>query len=446
MRSTEDANNSPTSSRRYEFVVIGGGPAGSTVATILAEKGHSVLVLEAAKFPRFAVGELIAATSFWHVWNRLGITQEALDQHFVRKYGGIFQSPNGMKFEFDQNVYPDDASCHPFVYNLERAKYDLMLMNGARKKGAEIVEQAFVEEVRQDSTNRVNGLRYRCNDEVREVSCDFVIDASGRANVLARQLGLRLEMSEMKSFSVFAHYEGGTRMLGRDEGNLRVMFDDNIWAWWAPLKAPKSTVGLVANRDVFWDEYVAGPEQFFEKHIQRFSYCMERLDGAKRITSFQPVSQAGVGSTAAIGYHYETKELVGEGWALVGDAGGFVDPIFAAGLFAAQSSAIWLADELHEASREGDLSKTRMTRYQQKFSDEFGPLLKHVKLFAMDYFDPRFVDFFVSTGLSRPQIGRLYIDTFIANDKQAIEKYASLMKRFLAGLKSESKHPMKRAA
>ena len=441
----EHGKQSPTAAQECDFVVIGGGPAGATAAALLAEHGHRVLVLEAARFPRFAVGELIAATSFWRVWNRLGISEADLDARFIRKYGGIFQSPCGQEFEFNQNVHPDDPTCRPFVYNLERASYDLMLLDHARAKGAEVAEEALVEDLLQDEAGRVVGVRYEHEGSTHEIRCKLVVDASGRANVVARKLGLRLELTEMKSFAVFAHYEGALRVTGREEGNLRVMFAEDMWMWWAPLRSPKHTVGLVVNKDVYWDEYAADPEAFFDKYVQQFPYCAQRLRGAERITGFRPVAQGG--NTSAVGYHYEAKELVGEGWALVGDAGGFVDPIFAAGLFAAQSSATWLADELHAASSEGDLSKARLLRYEHRFRDEFAPLLTHVRKFATDYFNPRFVDFFVATGVRHPHIGRLYVDTFIANDRRAIEKYARLMTRFLSGLQaSESAAAAQREA
>ena len=419
---------------QYDFVVIGGGPSGSTVATILAEHGHSVLVLEAARFPRFAVGELIAATSFWRVWNRLGITEEQLDAQFLRKYGGIFEAPSGQQFEFNQDVHPEDPTCRPYVYNLERAKYDVLLLDNARQRGASVLEEAFVDEVLQDERGRAIGVRYRHADKVHEAHCNVVIDGSGRANVLARKLDLRMELSEMKSFSAFAHFEGGLRVPGREEGHLRIIFQKNMWLWWAPLQRPKTSIGLVANKDIYWDEYSAGPEAFFEKYLATFDFCTPRLAGAKRITGFRPVTSGGTGATAAVGYHYAAKELVGEGWALVGDAGGFVDPVFAAGLFAAQSSAIWLADELHAASQEGDFSCDRLKRYEQRFRDEFDPLLFHVKNFATEYFNPKWVDFFVSMGLRQPKIGQLYIDTFIANSKPSIEKYAKLMNRLTVSM------------
>jgi flavin-dependent dehydrogenase len=413
----------------YDFVIIGGGPAGATAATLLADAQYAVLVLEGTKFPRFAVGEIIAPTGLWRVWHRLGLAQETLDELFIRKWAGAWQAPDGTLFTFDQDVHPDDPRCRPFVYTLERATYDLLLLENARAHGAEALEEAWVEEVIRNDAGRVVGVRFKHAGRVHEVRCPLVIDASGRSNVLAKQLGLRLEVVELKSFSVFAHYQRAHRAEGRAEGDVRLIFSENMWFWWAPLKAPKASIGIVAHRDKYWHEYIeVGAEQFYEKYVRQCPFIWERLRHARRITGFRPVHR-GSGSSTLEGYHYQTTDLVGDGWVLVGDAGGFVDPIFSAGLFVAQTSAMWLADEIIAAMEEGNLSQERLARYQARYDRELGRVMRHIQTYATYYFDPKFVNFYLGLGNRSPRIRRLYIGTFVAYDTTAIDEYTRLIDR-----------------
>lgn len=423
-----------TGHREYDFAVIGGGPAGATVSTILAKGGHSVLVLEAERFPRFAVGEIVAPTALWRVWHRLGISQETLDENFIRKFNGAWQAPDGTVFCFEQDVHPDDARCRAFVYTFERAKYDELLLNHARESGVTALEQARVEDLVIED-GRVVGVRFSHNGESHEVRCRLLIDASGRANVLGRLLKLRMDLLYLKSFALFAHYEGVQRNEGNAEGDVRLVFDKDMWFWWAPLRAPKASIGVVANREVFYDEYLPDPEAFYERYVRTCPFIWDRIRDAKRITGFR------TGKAATFSdYHYFCREMVGDGWAMVGDAFGFVDPIFSAGLYVAQASAVWLADTILEGAAAGDLSKQRLMAYEKRYDEDFRKVMGHIQAYATDYFRPEFVNFFLGIASRHPKIRKLYIDTFVAYDKDAITEYSSLIERYFDRLRSRP-HP-----
>ena len=413
----------------YDVVVIGGGPGGSTAAAILAEGGRSVLVLEAAKFPRFAVGEIVAPTGLWRVWHRLGITQETLDSLFIRKWAGGWQAPDGTVFRFDQDVHPDDQRCRAFVYTFERAVYDDFLLNHARSKGAEAREEAFVEEILQDDAGRVTGVRFRDASGVHDVTSTVVIDASGRQNLLGRKLGIRMDLVELKSFSVFAHYEGARRNEGQEEGDVRIVFGQDMWFWWAPLKAPKASVGIVSHREKFYAEYLElGPEAFYDKYLPTCPFIWDRVKDAKRISHFRPIPK-GTGQSSLIDYHYVCTKMHGDGWVLVGDAAGFVDPIFSAGMHVSQTSAMWLAEELL-ASWEAGEQQAAFARYKERYDSEIATVMRHIQRYAADYFDPKFVNFYLNLGSRIPRIRKLYIDTFVAYDKRAVTEYTSLVDRY----------------
>ncbi|MFG0329738.1 MAG: NAD(P)/FAD-dependent oxidoreductase [Phycisphaerales bacterium] len=413
----------------YDFVVIGGGPAGASFATIAAEHGRSVLVLEYAKFPRFVVGEIIAPTAIWRNWARLGLTREMLDDMFIQKWGGQFVASSGARFNFEQDVFPDEEACQAFVYTLDRAVYDEFLLNWAREKGATALEEARVDDVLYDENGRMNGVRFTRHGETHEVNCHLVVDASGRANYLGRKLGLRQEMSRLKSFATFAHWEGAKRESGIDEGNFYIYFDENRWIWWAPLKGNRVSVGLVSSRDEHWDEYVElGADKFYEKYVLMRPEVADALENAKRVTSLKPAPRKNAEGPEYEGYHYYATEQVGDGWVLLGDASGFVDPIFSAGLNIVQSCGIKLADLCHEGLEKGDLSKEYLMQYEKWYVEEFKGILSHIHTFAELYFNRKFIDLFLKLGNTKERFRRLYIDVFIAWDKDAIVEYGEMLR------------------
>ncbi|MFG0329021.1 MAG: NAD(P)/FAD-dependent oxidoreductase [Phycisphaerales bacterium] len=415
----------------YDFVVIGGGPAGATFSTVVAkEGGHSVLVLEGSKFPRFTVGEIIAPTAIWRVWNRLGLTKETLDDLFIRKWNGGWIAPSRECFSFDQDVFPGDHRCEAYVYSFERSIYDDFLLNYARDNGVTALEEAWVEDVLFDENGRMNGVRFTRHGVSHEVKCKMVVDASGRVNYLGKKLGLRQEIAKLKSFAVFAHWEGAQREEGKAEGDVRIIYGKDMWCWWAPLKGDRTSVGVVANRDIFWDEYCEiGSEAFYDKYVVKNWFVGERLENAKRVTNFKPAPKPGSEGADYAGYHYYSAELVGDGWAMVGDAGGFIDPIFSAGLHISQTAGEKLADVCLAGMKDGDLSKERLQRdYEEWYIREFKEVLSHIQAFAELYFDERFVNLFVRLGNARERIRRMYIDTFIAFDKDAIIEYSKFLK------------------
>lgn len=412
----------------YDFVVIGGGPAGATFAAIASAEGKSVLVLEGAKFPRFAVGEIVAPTALWRAWHRLGVTQEMLDPLFIQKWGASWQSANGTVFNFDQDVHPEDDRCRPFVYTFDRAVYDEFLLDHARAAGAVGLEEAWVEDLLWDG-DRVAGVRFQRHGATHEVRCKLLVDASGRANFLPRKLGLRLESKVLDSFSCFAHYEGVVRDEGTDEGNVRLCFtEDDLWFWWAPLKAPKASIGIVADRETHWEEYAADPEAFFEKWVRTNPFVWDRIKDAERVTGFRPVEK-GTGGPTLTHFAARPSEMVGDGWALVGDAAGFIDPIFSAGLYVVHMSAMWLAEEAIAALDAGEVTPESLSAYPQRYQDEFGDILFHIQGTASLYFEPKYIDWYLGWGNKNPKIRDLYIQTFIAYDKKAIDRFSRLFSR-----------------
>ncbi len=429
----------------YDFIVIGGGPAGTVFSTLVAQEGHKVLVLEGSKFPRFAVGEIIAPTALWRVWHRMGITKKMLDSRFIKKWGAGWITPNGVQFDFHQDVFPEDPVCHAHVYQLDRSVYDNFLLNYARKNDVVALEEARVEELLYDDKGRMNGVTFKRHGKEFNVNCKLVIDASGRANFIPRKLGLRMELDELHSFSCFAHWKGCERDKGKHAGDVRLLFtENNLWYWWAPLKSPKASIGIVADKNVHWEEYSKDPEAFYDKWVSNHPYLQKRIKDAERITDFSAIknklNKNGGSAAVLTNFHARSSQAVGNGWALVGDSLGFVDPVFSAGLHVVHSAGLLLADAAIKGMKEGDLSEEFLQKeYYHRYQDDFEGVLFQIKQWAENYFNPRFVNAFVRWGNKYPRIRNIYIRAFIAFEKEAIQEFDSLFRKLTSLRKRTSK-------
>lgn len=425
----------------YDFIVIGGGPAGTVFSTLVAQEGHKVLVLEGSKFPRFAVGEIIAPTALWRIWDRMGISKKMLDSRFIKKWGAGWITPNGTQFDFHQDVFPEDDRCHAHVYQLDRSVYDNFLLNHSRKNGVVALEQARVEDLHYDDEGRMNGVSFTRHGKTFDVHCKMVVDASGRANFIPRKLGLRMELEELHSFCCFAHWEGCVRDKGKHAGDVRLLFTENdLWYWWAPLKSPKASIGIVADKNVHWEEYSKDPEAFYDKWVSNHPYLQRRIENAKRITNFDAIknklNNQTESSAILTNFHAKSSKAVGNGWALVGDSLGFVDPVFSAGLHVVHSAGLLLADAAIKGMKEGDLSEEFLQReYHDKYQDQFEGVLFQIKQWAENYYNPRFVNAFVRWGNKYPRIRNIYIQAFIAFEKHAVEEFSALFRK-LTSLKT----------
>jgi len=422
--------------KEYDFVVIGGGPSGSVFSTLVAKEGHDVLILEGSKFPRFAVGEIIAPTAMWRMWNRLGISKEMLDKKFVKKWGAGWISPNGTLFNFHQDVFPEDPVCHAHVYQLDRSVYDHFLLNNARENDVTALEEARVEELLYNDEGRMNGVTFLKDGKKHEVRCKLVVDASGRANFIPRKLDIRMEREKLNSFACFAHWEGCLRDKGKHAGDVRLLFtENNLWYWWAPLKSPKASIGIVADVDTHYEEYSKDPEAFYDKWVTNHPYLKRRIEGAKRITDFEGVKNKMKKNNGATltNFHAKSTETAGDGWVLAGDSLGFVDPVFSLGLHLAQSGSEILADAVIKGMKEDDLSKDFLYKeYHDKYQEEFGAIQGHIYHWATYYFDPRVVDIFLKWGNKYSRIRDIYIRTFIAFEKKAIKEFSALFEKMLS--------------
>ena len=320
----------------YDVAIIGGGPAGSTAATLLARAGRSVLVIEREKFPRFHIGESLLPYSM-PVFERLGI-RPLLDSTFLEKHGAEMATGCGernVKFFFKNGF----RLKHTRSYQVERATFDKILLDHSLASGAEVREETIVDSVA--FTPDVTALKIRSVTGVAEtILARFIIDASGRQTVIGSQLKLKKSYQELNKFSVFAHYDGVTREPG-DAGTLtRMVRGDDRWFWMIPLGQTRMSIGLVMDTAEF-KALKQAPQEALETAIANQPVIQQRMEDATRIS---PVYSTG-------DYSYRNSRFTGERWLMTGDAAGFIDPVFSTGVFLALVSGEKAADAIDEVLR-----------------------------------------------------------------------------------------------
>jgi len=342
----------------YDVAIIGGGPAGSTAACLLARHGRKVVVLEREKFPRFHIGESLLPYSML-AFERLGV-QEKLKAMSMEKIGGEVASACGtrkVRFYFRTGFKLAQTKS----YQVKRADFDKLLLDHAAAAGAEVHEETPVEKV--DFAPDAVTLSVKTGGEPRSIRARYVIDCSGRNSVIGNHFKLRKSFDSLQKFSVFAHFED-VPLRDREELNLtRLIRGKDFWFWMIAVSETRVSVGVVMDTACF-RELKKSPEEALTHFVEKSQEMRERMLGARRVSQVYSISD----------YSYRNSRFTGDRWMLAGDAAGFIDPIFSTGVFLAILSGEQCADALHEAldhpGRKAGLFRTYekgLTRVMKKY-------------------------------------------------------------------------------
>ena len=362
-------------SNSYDVIVIGGGPAGATAAALLAEKGRRVVVFEKEKFPRYHVGESLMPFC-WFTLDRLGVLPEMERLAYTKKHSVQFVTQDGRQ---SQPFYFFQHYDHPSstTWQVERADFDLMLLENARKKGAEVYEETAVKRVLKDDSGRVIGVEVTGTDGVgREVFAPMTIDCSGRDQVATAREGWRMKDPKLNKLAVWTYYRGAKRDPGIDEGNTTVAYvADRGWFWYIPLRGDIVSVGVVAEKNYLFSES-KDPKEVFAREIERNVWIKDHLSVGQQFGEYFVTSE----------FSYRSKFCAAEGLLLAGDAFAFLDPVFSSGVFLALKSGELAADAVDQALTDGDLSTARFADY----GDQLCAALENMRRLVYAFYDANF--------------------------------------------------------
>src|SRR4029079_13037615 len=341
-----------------DVVVIGGGPAGSTVSTLLAQHGVKVELFERERFPRFHIGESLIPETYW-VLKRLNMLPKMQASHFVKKYSVQFVNASGKlsaPFYFWDNK-PHECSQ---TWQVARSEFDQMMLDNAREHGVTVHEGVRVLDVMFENQRAV-GVTVRDEDGTRrEVRAKVVVDASGQAGLIQNRLRLRVWDPVLNRGAIGPDWEGAYRDTGRDEGATMVRQTANRkgWFWYIPQHDNIVSVGVVAPFDYLFKN--RGPyEQTYEEEVERCAAVKQRVSSGRRVTGY----------FATKDYSYRATRVAGDGWVMIGDAWGFLDPLYSSGVLAALKCGEFAADAVVEGLKSGDTSGQQLGKWGPVFNE-----------------------------------------------------------------------------
>src|SRR3954462_5448199 len=341
------------SDRNPDVVVIGGGPAGSTASALLAQQGYRVELFERERFPRFHIGESLIPETYW-VLKRLGMLPKMQQSPFVKKYSVQFVNSRGKlsaPFYFWDNK-PHECSQ---TWQVVRSEFDQMLLENAREQGVIAHEGVRVMDVIFEGETAV-GVKLKD----REVRARVGVDASGQNGLIANRLGLRVWDPVLNKGAIWSYWQGACRDTGRDEGATMVLQtpDKKGWFWYIPQHDDIVSVGVVAPFDCLFKGRGKDFAKIFAEEVERTPAVKKRIDGARQAAGF----------FATKDYSYRTTRASGDGWVLVGDAWGFLDPLYSSGVLLALKSGELAADAIVDGLKSGDPSGAQLGKWAANFN------------------------------------------------------------------------------
>ena len=365
-----------TNANQFDVLIIGGGPAGASAAAIIAQHGHRVVVLEREKFPRYHVGESLIPFTYGPL-ERLGLIPRMKASAFQKKYSVVFTQPNGKASQpfYFFNRYDRDTVAQ--TWQVLRSEFDVMLLDHARTKGAEVRHEVTVKDVLRED-GRVVGVRAELKSgESVELRARITLDCTGKESFAAVRNGWRVRDPYLNKVAVWTYYCGSKRESGIDEGQTTVaMIPEKGWFWHIPMHDDRVSVGVVAEGKYLARGGVKDPKTIFHREVEQNLWIKDRLSVGNQVGDYFVTSE----------YSFHSRHCGCEGLLLVGDAYAFLDPVFSSGLLLALKSGVMGGDAVHEALVADDISPGRFADYASALRQS----IENMRKLVYAFYDPGF--------------------------------------------------------
>jgi halogenation protein CepH len=363
-------------SEQADVVVVGGGPGGSTLAALVAMQGHRVIVLEKEQFPRHQIGESLLPSTIHGVFRLTGVADELEKAGFTIKRGGTFRwGANKDPWTFAFAVSPRMASKTSYAYQVERMKFDHILLNHARTLGAEVRENSQVTGIIRDE-ERVRGVSYTDADgNAREILASYVVDASGNQSRIYKNVGSRKYSDFFRGIALYGYFEGGKRLPEPNSGNILSVAFDSGWFWYIPLRENLTSVGVVVRQEEA-ARIQGDPEKALKALIDDCPLIKDYLKTATRITT----GEYGKIRTRK-DYSYYNSAFWCPGMVLVGDAACFVDPVFSSGVHLATYSALLAARSINSVLAGAVDEPAAFEEFELRYRREYSAFYEYLLCF-----------------------------------------------------------------
>lgn len=336
----------------YDALIIGGGPGGSSAATYLAMAGKRVLLLEKEHFPRFHIGESLLPYNE-RIFREIGVLPALEQAGFNRKYGAQFHlgnSSKSIKLTFRNGRFTRE----PAAFQVDRARFDQILLNNARSRGADAREGWTVTRYSHHD-DHVTIEAKSDSGETGTFQGRFLIDGSGRVNFTGNQEGLRVIHPHLKKLAIFGHFDGVRMDEGSKAGDILIVRLENKWFWLIPIYPNKVSVGCVMDQDEFVSMKIS-PAEAFDQIWRSSEEMRSRMENARLLNTIQTTGD----------FSYYNRQLVGPRLIRIGDAAGFMDPIFSAGVYLAMYSGKMAANLIIDSLAEGSDGAERLKQYERR--------------------------------------------------------------------------------
>ena len=360
----------------YDVLIIGAGPSGTSAATILAEYGHRVLVLEREKFPRYHIGESLIPFTFQPL-DRLGMIPKMRQSHFVKKYSVTFVQPDGQRSQpfYFSSRYDKDTIAQ--TWQVLRSEFDQMMLDNAREKGAEVREETTVKGLIKDGDRVIGVEAADKNGRSYEVYAHITLDCSGKEAFASNRNGWRVKDPYLNKIAVWTYYKGSKRGEGLEEGQTAVAYvPDKGWFWHIPQHADMTSVGVVAEGKYLTRDGVRDPKAIFDREVEQNLWIKDRLSVGEQVGEYFVTSE----------YTRHSRYCASPGLLLVGDALAFLDPVFSSGVLLALKSGVMAGEDVHKGLVSGDLSPAHFTDYARALRES----IENMRKLIYAFYDPNF--------------------------------------------------------